>query len=718
MTEWFKTGDLLKVTQANENLSWPKSGTGLHEYAQRRRWKREDGQGPGRKKYTYLLTDLKPEELVALLKFKKSIVESALPAAAKAKSNGGDRPAIVADARSDLPVDAAAGTSEQASELDIEEAKRRWLAADEQHKEIARTAMRGCVMVDEIVNENLRKGYPAGIMTAYKKTAHAIGRSKDSVRRDYGRAMRFPSEYRVMALTPGWNLQERSSQIKRDPELSRAIVQKIIYAPNSPHTEIPQVLRALGREFPNRELPSEPQVRRFLNRWKVKNKALFVGLTNPRRFANEFLTAIGDASAGIVRPNQQLQTDFTAADMDLLDGVFSLGAMHDVFTHRTMSRLSRHPSGDEQAMLIVEWMLRYGVIETLKSDRGREILNERIQRGLMDVGTLLEICNAYSGWEKAYIERGHQGYHRRFVELPGYHGRNVAVRQELRDRMSRAQRRGLTEREILHVALTSDQMRVELARIDRELNDTPLDALGGLSPNRFAAQHAGPMRPSSYDEAILYLMFAPGAERIVGKEGIAYENVDFWHRKLIPLIKQPVFVAETHDGRLAVYTADRKKFICVAENPERVGKDRREMAILARQAQARFVVEGRKAIGGACKKITAQVVASALDEVNANARTTPVSSLRLVHDTAAPERAAVSLASRALEDAAAGLSQSLAGPPMYNLDDLSEQNWRRYTKLTNKPSSAWSEEDGLFMRVYSNTPACRLRLEELRERSA
>jgi hypothetical protein len=272
MTEWFKTGDLLKVAQANENLGWPKSGTGLHEYAQRRRWKREDGQGPGRKKYTYLLTDLKPEELVALLKFKKSIVESALPAAAKAKSNGGDRPAIVADARSDLPVDAAAGTSEQASELDIEEAKRRWLAADEQHKEIARTAMRGCVMVDEIVNENLRKGYPAGIMTAYKKTAHAIGRSKDSVRRDYGRAMRFPSEYRVMALTPGWNLQERSSQIKRDPELSRAIVQKIIYAPNSPHTEIPQVLRALGREFPNRELPSEPQVRRFLNRWKVRTR--------------------------------------------------------------------------------------------------------------------------------------------------------------------------------------------------------------------------------------------------------------------------------------------------------------------------------------------------------------------------------------------------------------------------------------------------------------
>jgi hypothetical protein len=156
------------------------------------------------------------------------LLNQALPAAAKAKSNGGDRPAIVADARSDLPVDAAAGTSEQASELDIEEAKRRWLAADEQHKEIARTAMRGCVMVDEIVNENLRKGYPAGIMTAYKKTAHAIGRSKDSVRRDYGRAMRFPSEYRVMALTPGWNLQERSSQIKRAPELSRAIVQKII----------------------------------------------------------------------------------------------------------------------------------------------------------------------------------------------------------------------------------------------------------------------------------------------------------------------------------------------------------------------------------------------------------------------------------------------------------------------------------------------------------
>jgi hypothetical protein len=330
-------------------------------------------------------------------------------------------------------------------------------------------------------------------------------------------------------------------------------------------------------------------------------------------------------------------------------------------------------------------------------------------------GTILEVCNAYPGWEKSYVERGHQAYHRRIAELPGYHGRNVAARQELRDRLSRAQRRGLSEHEILRVALTSDQMRVELARIDREINGTPLDSLGGLSPDQFAAQYAGPIERFD-DEATLYLMFAEGAERIVGKEGVHYENVDFWEHALIPLMKQPVWAAETTAmGRLAIFTADRKRFICIAINPEREGKDRREMATLARQAQARFIKEGRKAIGGARKKITAQVVANAIDEMNVPR---PSPSLRLIHDVQAPERAAVSLASRALEDAAAGLSRSIAGLPEYNLDELSEQNWARYTKLIKKSSQVWSEEEALFMRVYSNTPACRLRLEETQERSA
>jgi hypothetical protein len=217
---------------------------------------------------------------------------------------------------------------------------------------------------------------------------------------------------------------------------------------------------------------------------------------------------------------------------------------------------------------------------------------------------------------------------------------------------------------------------------------------------------------------MLYLLFAEGAERIVGKEGIAYENVDFWSNKLLPFLKQRVWVAETADmGRLCVFTADRRKFICFADNAECCGRDRREMALLARQAQARFIREGRKAIGSARKRITAQVVADATNEIANRAAASPT--LRLVHDEAHPERATLAVASRALEDAAADLSSATMGAGVRSdLEDLHERNWARYQRLRKKPTSEWSDGDHEFVAVYTNSVSFRVEMQHRQEKSA
>jgi hypothetical protein len=337
-----------------------------------------------------------------------------------------------------------------------------------------------------------------------------------------------------------------------------------------------------------------------------------------------------------------------------------------------------------------------------------------VKRGLADMGTRHIICHAYSGWEKPHVERGFGEVQRRIAELQGYHGRDVASRQELRDRLSRAERRGLDERDVLRVALKGEQLRMELARIRDELNDTP--GSDGLSPRQRASQH----KVRRFDDApLLYLMFAEGAERIVGKEGVRYENADFWDNLLIPFIKQAVWVAETGDmGRLCVFTADRKKSIAIAENPERAGKDRREMAILARQAQGRFIREGGRAIGSARKRITPQVVADAVQDIN-RTRAVASPSLRLVHDNENPERAALAIASRALEDAAADLSSTTAaGIRSSDLDKLHDQNWTRYQQLQKRPMSGWGDEDREFVAVYSKSAAFAIEMRYLRERSA
>jgi hypothetical protein len=700
MKEWWTLAELGAAGKAGI-AGLPTSKVGMRKRARREQWPSQSVTDLGGA-HEEFKPRLDTSQFQELIDFER---QQSLSGAATTLdcATGGPSASATADARSVDFVDAAPGII-PASEDEIAEAKRSYMAASEHIKEYARSiSKRAFDIANQIIEKNREAGRPLGKMAAFKKAGHVVGRSKDKVRRDYDLAIRFDEEYRVMALIPGWGGHE--SKIERDPEIRKAILQIVHYAPNAPHTEMPQVLRELKKQFSaGRWLPSVKQIRYFLDEWNKENLSLHTGLTNPRRFNNEHLTAIGDSSAGIVRPNQQVQNDFTPADIELLDGRFSIGHMIDIFTHRRKLRLAEHPSGDEQAMLICDYMLAYGRIETLKVDRGHEVLNERIPRGLKDLGTELIVCHAFSGWEKGVVERGFQEIQRRIAELPGYCGPNVAIRQELRDRVSRARRHGLSDHEILRVALTSKQLRPELARIEC-LNDAPTSALSGLSPNQFAAQYAARHKlPRPFaDASLLYLLFAQGAERIIGKEGIAYERADFWTDSLIPWMKQRIWVAETSNmGILAVYTADRKRFIDYAVNAERVGRDRREMALLARQAQARFVKEGRKAIGTARNRITAPVVADAVHDISSRTATSP--GLRLVHDTDRPEQAAVAVASRALSRVGSDLSAASA-PTETRVDDLAARRQAHYQKLIRIPAEQRTEEQTQWLAVFEHFDA-------------
>jgi hypothetical protein len=293
-----------------------------------------------------------------------SQTESSLSAAAKTKPEcAGDPPARAMAgatfANSCLAAEADIIPSKATPE-EIAEAKRRYMAASEETKENTRSiSWRGFEIADAIILKNRQAGRPAGKMAAFKTAGHAVGRSKDKIRRDYYRAVRFPNEYRLMVLIPGWEAHERQSEIERDAEIRDAILQTATYAPNAPHTETPQIARALQRQFPEgRWLPTVQQIRYFLSRWKEENQSLFVGLTNPRRFNNEHLTAIGDSTAKLTRPNENVQFDFSPADIDCLDGLFKIGQAIDPFTGLGELRLCEHPSAEEFAMLYCDWTVR------------------------------------------------------------------------------------------------------------------------------------------------------------------------------------------------------------------------------------------------------------------------------------------------------------------------------------------------------------------------
>lgn len=607
-------------------------------------------------------------------------------------------------------LEAAAGSSDRKKPDD---ATRRWRRASAKQKQGARLMLQAVETVAGIAAQDERRRRegepPIGLMASYKIAAERVfGTPKRAKRVEaaYAKVRNLPRAQWVMALVDRRGESKSPSLIDQDPELQKAILGAAIYSPSSPRMTIPKILVKVKELLPDRK-PSQGQVRRFLSRWKRENYSLWLALTNPKAFNDRCLTAIGKLADGVDRPNQRIVADFSPADIVLLkEGrTVRIGACKDRFTRETQLRAcDGGPSAEDTAEMYIRWTLTHGYVETLETDRGKEFLNALIERGLADMGTNHVVNDPYSGWQKGDVERAIGAVQTRIANLAGYCGPNVAVRQELRERLAMADRRGLDDREVLGVQLTFDEFKLKLQEIERDINDSVHRDLG-MSPNQFRARFKGPVQRFD-DELTLRMVFGKGGFRVVKKEGVNYEGIWFWHVDLIPFIGRRVFVVETGDmGLLMVLTENRGEEIAVAVNLDRVGKARRDMAILARTAQRRFVKEGRAALRSVRAKIKAGVVADAITEVRADS---PLPTTALLPKYPTPQAAAAAVAARALHAAAADLSrgsspaiatqaaevEAAEHPPTSRTAELLAE-WSRLTAL---PASERSPHDNKKLR--------------------
>jgi hypothetical protein len=654
MSEWASPHDLAAAELPQ--VPWNKSP--LLQRARREGWSIRPAKVCGQNGIEIAIASL-PEAAQEAWKNRKLLK---LPAVVDGLPDEARRP----PADSSLGLEAAAGdTPRKASRAEIDAALRRWRGANKGQLERARRAHQAVLIVRQILAEDedrRRRGEPTvGRMRAYHAAAIRIygdHKRKKRVEAYCGIVQGFDECYSLMALVDRKKESRKASQIESDPELKQTIIGIVIYAPNAPRVTIPQIIRKLKKELPDRRVTGR-QIGNFVLKWKRENFALYLATTNPREHNNRCLTAIGNLADAVSYPNQQVVSDYSPGDIELLkDGRrVKIGFCKDRYTRQMKLRAcDGGPSAEDTIEMYVDWTLQRGFIEIFVPDRGKEFLNERFERGCADMGTRIDPCNAYAAWEKGDVERDVGTVQRRIAELPGSCGPNVAIRQELRERLTMAARRGLDDRAILGVQLTLDQFKVELQRIEDEINNSYHSGLG-MSPNAFAAQyvaeHGGPARFD--DEPTLRMIFGKGDFRVVGKEGIAYESIYFWCNELIPFIGRRVFVIETSSmGLLTVLSEDRTERIGVAINAERADKDRREMAISARSAQRRFVSEGRAALKSVRKKIKPHVVADAINEIMPSSPApTP---LRSSYPT--PQAAAAAMAARALQDSARHLSLS------------------------------------------------------------
>ncbi|MGD1908205.1 MAG: DDE-type integrase/transposase/recombinase [Leptolyngbyaceae cyanobacterium] len=368
-----------------------------------------------------------------------------------------------------------------------------------------------------------------------------------------------------------------------------------------------RILEALETRFKGVKLPSEPTIRRYVERWCAENQQVFARLKSPDDWKNKFMPAFGSYSEGVDRVNQLWELDSTPADIALAEGIDSDGApvmrrYHiigciDVFSRRGMLLVTKVSKAAAIAQLFRACLIAWGVPERIKTDNGSDYKSVYFQQVVASLGIEQHFCAPYKPEQKGHIESFLGTYSHDLMEmLPGYLGHSVAERKALEGQRSFAERLGQGGK-LLDVPMTVELFSAFTQEwCEARYNNREHGAIG-MSPNMRAASCTAPVRRIQ-DDRVLDLLLTEGKEATVNKKGIRIgKNPDGTVRwyvapELGGLVKERLHYRFTDDaGRVLVFKdAYCREFVCVAECPDLTGIDRRALAL-----QAKRVANAQKA---------------------------------------------------------------------------------------------------------------------------
>ncbi|MCL1939571.1 MAG: Mu transposase C-terminal domain-containing protein [Desulfovibrionaceae bacterium] len=357
------------------------------------------------------------------------------------------------------------------------------------------------------------------------------------------------------------------------------------------HRDLEARLTLQGR--PER-LPSPRGLQRWYKAWKAQNKELFTAISNPDQWRSLFRAAFGDAAGLVDRLNQEWEMDSTPADLILADGGrHTIVACIDLFSRRVKFHVSRTSSSHAVATCLRKSVSSWGVPEIVRTDNGRDYVAWHIERVLLDMYILHDVCDPFSPEQKPFVERVFRTFlHDNIELLTGFTGHNVSERKALEARRSFADRMmNRKEQQTVQLNLTAD----ELQQIcDRWTDDTYMHRKHrklGMSPYEKLLSYDGPVRRAE-NEAALRMLFLPCADgdgtRVVSKDGGVQAFNDKYIAPELALHvgrRVQVRVDDADYGRVHVYNLDGSEFICEARGVRHSGMSGAEVKAVATAAK-------------------------------------------------------------------------------------------------------------------------------------
>lgn len=355
-----------------------------------------------------------------------------------------------------------------------------------------------------------------------------------------------------------------------------------------------QVMGNLGRQavLPDGEIVEWPSIRQF-QLWIAKAKTRFADVltaySTPDEWRSKYEFAFGEQPVGDA-PNDVWQIDASPADALCLDGRWTIYILTDLWSRRIMVLVTKTPRAVAVIALLRRAFLEWGIPRHIKTDNGSDFVATRVKTVINFLKITYEQSAAFSPREKGHVERHVGTVQHGFMPLqPGFIGHSVADAQLIRQRRAFADRLGESDDKAFCVQLTGEQLQARVTEwVEGAYYHKSHGGLDGQSPAERMRSYAGVIRRIEDPRALdMLLMDLPsnGGIRKVTKKGIPVERATFWGPNLTVGEQVRVRLDPTDMGRIYVYTVEADAFICVAENPERVGISRAEVAAKARADQ-------------------------------------------------------------------------------------------------------------------------------------
>jgi putative transposase len=385
-------------------------------------------------------------------------------------------------------------------------------------------------------------------------------------------------------------------------EVGTAVLAVLADKPHMPATAIRNLLLKHG-EVPADQIPSERAFQRAITDFKAKHAQGWLAHTNPDAWRSKYLSASGDASAHITRPNEEWQMDSTVGDCMLVDPATGeirrhhIIAVIDVFTRRVMFLVTRTSKANAITALIRRAMDAWGKPERIKTDNGSDYTAELLEFALVQLGIQHPLCEPFQPQQKPFVERVFGTLlHDLFPQLEGFVGHSVEQRKAIESARSFADR--LFGKQAIG---RSVELRLTPAQLQTMISNWTHDYLHdvhstlGMTPLQRTDAHTREI--VRIDPRALDLFLAPIASdsmRTVAKKGIRIDNGVFTATELGGIEGKPVRCRMTEDEIGAIYVFDVDgSFICVAHDTSRLGVTLQEVAA-KRKGHQKQVVDGFK----------------------------------------------------------------------------------------------------------------------------